>query len=138
MEEMQGAGNVPLENPELWIQLSEETRSTNFAILETVQELKNEMARLREDNARLTVEQERILKSLLDRQNPPLSNPSAEQQKNETIKLDLKIQKVRRTILIMYQNNKLQNVRGWNCRESFEKLNPHILMGNRKKQLKHG
>eukprot|EP00253_Pinus_taeda_P016580 PITA_16580 len=39
------------------------------------------MARLREDNARLTVEQERILKSLSDRQNPPLANPSAEQQR---------------------------------------------------------
>eukprot|EP00253_Pinus_taeda_P025714 PITA_25714 len=39
------------------------------------------MARLCEDNARLTVEQERILKSLSDRQNPPLANPSAEQQR---------------------------------------------------------
>eukprot|EP00253_Pinus_taeda_P015084 PITA_15084 len=39
------------------------------------------MARLREDNACLTVEQERILKSLSDRQNPPLANPSAEQQR---------------------------------------------------------
>ncbi len=33
-------------NPELWVQLGEETRTTNQAILETVQELKNEMARL--------------------------------------------------------------------------------------------
>lgn len=39
------------------------------------------MARLREDNARLTIEQERILKSVSDRQNPPLSNPNAEQQR---------------------------------------------------------
>lgn len=39
------------------------------------------MARLQEDNARLTVEQERILKSLSDRQNQPLANPSAEQQR---------------------------------------------------------
>eukprot|EP00253_Pinus_taeda_P012006 PITA_12006 len=37
MEEMQG---VPQENPELWIQLGAETRSTNLAILQTVQELK--------------------------------------------------------------------------------------------------
>lgn len=81
MEEMQGAGSVPKENPELWIQLGAETRSTNLAILQTVQELKSEMARLREDNARLTVEQERILKSLSDKQNPPLANPSAEQQR---------------------------------------------------------
>ena len=65
----------------MWVQLGEETRSTNLAILETVQELKNEMARLREDNARLTMEQERILKSLSDKQNPPLTNPSAEQQR---------------------------------------------------------
>eukprot|EP00253_Pinus_taeda_P022853 PITA_22853 len=68
-------------NPELWIQLGEEARITNQAILETVQELKNEMARLREDNARLTMEQERILKSLSDRQNQLLVNPSAEQQR---------------------------------------------------------
>lgn len=39
------------------------------------------MARLREDNAQLTVEQERILKSLSDKQNPPLANPNAEQQR---------------------------------------------------------
>ena len=78
---MQGTGSNPQENPELWVQLGAETRSTNLAILETVQELKNEMARLREYNARLTVEKERILKSLSDRQNPPLSNPSAEQQR---------------------------------------------------------
>eukprot|EP00253_Pinus_taeda_P010864 PITA_10864 len=78
---MQGADNILRENPELWVQLGEETRSTNLAILETIQELKNEMARLREDNARLTVEQERILKSLSDRQNPPLANPNAEQQR---------------------------------------------------------
>eukprot|EP00253_Pinus_taeda_P028202 PITA_28202 len=69
------------DNAELWMQLGEETRSTNLAILETVQELKNEMARLRADNARLTMEQERILKSLSDKQNPPLANPSAEQQR---------------------------------------------------------
>eukprot|EP00253_Pinus_taeda_P018941 PITA_18941 len=81
MEEMQGAGSVPQENPELWIQLGAETCSTNLAILQTVQELKSEMARLREDNAQLTVEQERILKTLSGKQNPPLANPSAEQQR---------------------------------------------------------
>eukprot|EP00253_Pinus_taeda_P015903 PITA_15903 len=36
-------------NPELWVQLGEEARITNQAILETVQELKNEMARLSEE-----------------------------------------------------------------------------------------
>eukprot|EP00253_Pinus_taeda_P029659 PITA_29659 len=69
------------DNAKLWVQLGEETRSTNLAILETVQELKNEMARFQEDNARLTMEQERILKSLSNKQNPPLANPSAEQQR---------------------------------------------------------
>eukprot|EP00253_Pinus_taeda_P008897 PITA_08897 len=39
------------------------------------------MARLREDNARLTMEQEIILKSLSDRQNQLPANPSAEQQR---------------------------------------------------------
>eukprot|EP00253_Pinus_taeda_P018132 PITA_18132 len=68
-------------NPKLWVQLGEEARVINQAILETVQELKNEMARLREDNARLTMEQERILKSLSDRQNQLPVNPSAEQQR---------------------------------------------------------
>eukprot|EP00253_Pinus_taeda_P012349 PITA_12349 len=71
----------PENNPELWVQLGEEARVTNQAILETVQELKNEMARLREDNARLTMEQERILKSLSDKQNQLPNNPSAEQQR---------------------------------------------------------
>eukprot|EP00253_Pinus_taeda_P006325 PITA_06325 len=71
----------PENNPELWVQLGEEARSTNQAILETVQELKNEMARLREDNARLTMEQERILKSLFERQNQVPVNPSMEQQR---------------------------------------------------------
>ena len=46
----------PENNPELWIHLGEEARNTNQAILETVQELKNEMAQLREDNARLIME----------------------------------------------------------------------------------
>jgi len=43
-------------NPEIWVQLGEEACNTNLTILEIVQELKNEMARLREDNARLTME----------------------------------------------------------------------------------
>ena len=78
---MPGAGGSPPGNEGVWVQLGAETRSTNQAILQTVQELKGEMARLREDNARLTVEQERILKSLSDKQNPPLASPSAEQQR---------------------------------------------------------
>eukprot|EP00253_Pinus_taeda_P020750 PITA_20750 len=69
----------PQGNPELWVQLREEARNTNLTILETVQELKDEMARLREDNARLTMEQERILKSLSDKQNQHQPHPSLEQ-----------------------------------------------------------
>ena len=41
----------PQGNPELWVQLGEEARVTNQAIFETMQELKNEMDRLLEDNA---------------------------------------------------------------------------------------
>lgn len=74
----QGPATNPGDNPELWVQRGEETRNTNLAILETIQELKNEMARLREDNARLTMEQERILKSLSDKQHQQPLNPSAE------------------------------------------------------------
>lgn len=72
-----GSGNYP----DLWVQLGEETRNTNMAILETIQELKNEMARLREDKARLTMEQERILKSLFDKQYQQPLNPSAKEQR---------------------------------------------------------
>lgn len=56
----QGPATGPETNPEIWVQLEEEARNTNLVILETVQELKNEMAYLREDNARLTMEQENI------------------------------------------------------------------------------
>jgi len=52
-----------------------------LTILETVQELKNEMAWLREDNVTLTMEQERIIKSLFDKQNQEPLNPSVEQQR---------------------------------------------------------
>lgn len=54
-------------NPEIWLQLGEEACSTNLAMLETVQELKRELTRLWEDNARLTLEQEKIMKSLSNR-----------------------------------------------------------------------
>jgi len=46
-----------------------------------VQELKNVMARLWEDNARLTMEHERIIKSLSDKKNQQPLNPSAEKQR---------------------------------------------------------
>jgi len=40
----QGPAISPGRNPELWVQIGEETRNTNHAILETVQELRNEIA----------------------------------------------------------------------------------------------
>lgn len=52
----QGPVPGPENDPELRVQLREEAHNTNQAILETVQELKNEMARLREDNALITME----------------------------------------------------------------------------------
>ena len=76
-----GPATGPKNNPELWVQLGEEARNTNLAILEIVQELKNEIARLREDNTRITMEEERILKSLSDKQNQQPLNPSTEQQR---------------------------------------------------------
>lgn len=64
-----GPATGPETNLEIWVQLGEEACNTNLTILETIQELKNEMACRREDNARLTMEQEKIMKSLLDKQN---------------------------------------------------------------------
>lgn len=40
-----GATAFPETNPEVWVQLGVEPRNTHTAILETVQELKEEMAR---------------------------------------------------------------------------------------------
>lgn len=68
----------PQGNHEIWVQLGEETHNTKLTILETVHELKNEMARLRDDNTILTLEQEKILKSLSDKQNHRQPNPSPE------------------------------------------------------------
>lgn len=48
-----GPASFPETNPEVWVQLGEEPRNTNVTILETMQDLKGEMARLREDNERL-------------------------------------------------------------------------------------
>lgn len=66
---MAGLGSTTFSenNREIWVQLGEEARNTNLTILEIVKELNNEMARLREDNVRLTMEQERIMKSLFDK-----------------------------------------------------------------------
>lgn len=40
-------------NPEVWVKLGEEPHNINTTILETKQELKDEMARLQADNERL-------------------------------------------------------------------------------------
>lgn len=69
----------PQGNPELWVQLGAAGRNTDSTLMRTVQELKDKMARLREDNARLNVEQERILKSLSDKQHQQQSHPRPEQ-----------------------------------------------------------
>ena len=58
----------PQGNSEFWVQLGAAGRTTDSTLLRTLQELKDEMARLRADNARLNVEHERILKSLSDKQ----------------------------------------------------------------------
>ena len=67
-------------NPKVWVQLDDEPRNTNLDIMVTIQELKDEMARLQEDNQRLMQEQEKIMKSLSDRQNhwPLAPNPESE------------------------------------------------------------
>ena len=150
---MQGSGSAPRrpaanmgpatnfgDNAELLVQLGEETRSTNLTILETVQELKNEMARLRKDNARLTMEQKRILKSLSDKQNPPLANPSAEQPKTTEeehyhAKSEIPEGEDQSGNASEQQTSKRQR---WNYKENFERLNPHTTMGNKRKWLRHG
>ena len=67
-------------NPEMWVQLTveqhqktsrlheEQQQQTTF-FLNTVQQLQEEMIRVRRDNERLLRDQEKILKSLSDRQN---------------------------------------------------------------------
>lgn len=75
-----GLATFPENNTEIWVQLGEEAHNTNLTILKTIQELKNEMARLWEDNARPTMEQEKIMKSLSDKQNQCHSVPSPEQE----------------------------------------------------------
>ena len=65
-------------NPEMWVQLTveqhqktsrlleEQQQQTTF-LLNTVQQLQEEMIRVRRDNERLLQDQEKILKSLSDR-----------------------------------------------------------------------
>eukprot|EP00253_Pinus_taeda_P029666 PITA_29666 len=69
----------PQGNSEFWVQLGAAGRTTDSTLFRTLQELKDEMAQLRADNARLNVEQERILKSLSDKQHQQQSHPRPEQ-----------------------------------------------------------
>lgn len=79
---MTGTGSTSFQetNPEVWVQLGEEPHNTNIEILETVQKLKGEMARLRADNERLMQEQEKVMKSLSDRQNQQKPTPNSEHE----------------------------------------------------------
>lgn len=73
-----GAGptSLPETNCEVWVQLVEEPCSTNATIFETIQELKDEMGRLWEDNERLMQKHENIMKSLSDRKNHKQTIPT--------------------------------------------------------------
>ena len=78
-------------NPEMWVQLTMEQHQRTSRILEeqhhqtifllsTVQQLQEEMIRVRKDNERLLQDQENILKSLSDKQNQEMGHPSAEKE----------------------------------------------------------
>ena len=67
-------------NPEMWVQLMVEQRQKTSQLLEaqqeqtafllnTVQQLQEEMLRVRKDNEKLLQDQEKILRSISDKQN---------------------------------------------------------------------
>lgn len=72
----EGTTSFPETNPEVWVQLGEESCNTNTTILETVQELNNEISRFWVDNERVMQEQGKIMKSLSKRQNQRQPIPS--------------------------------------------------------------
>lgn len=51
-------------NPEIWIQLGEESHQANVLLLKTIKKLRAEMKNLRTDDERLCLEHEKILRSL--------------------------------------------------------------------------
>ena len=63
--------------------LMEEQQQQTRILLHTVQQLQEEMERVRQENARMMQEQERILKSLSDKQNHRNENPSADREHQE-------------------------------------------------------
>ena len=78
----------------MWVQLGieqhqrsnrliEEQQHQTRILLHTVQQQQEEMERVRKDNARMMQEQERILKSLSDKQNQRVEKPSADREFQE-------------------------------------------------------
>ena len=78
-------------NPEMWVQLGieqhqrsnrliEEQQQQTRILLHTVQQLQEEMERVRQENAMMMQERERILKILSDKQNQRNENPSADRE----------------------------------------------------------
>lgn len=53
----------------MWVQLGRETQNVNAILLENVQQLRVEIMYLRADNETLRLEQEKIMKNLLDMSN---------------------------------------------------------------------
>lgn len=70
------SGGTARKNPEVWVQLGEANQNIDVVLLETVQNLWAEMQILQADNERLCLEQEKIMKILLDRQNQRNPNPN--------------------------------------------------------------
>lgn len=73
-----GLGPIPsaVVNPKMWVQLGEDSQNPTIMLLETIQQLKNEIANMRVDNEWLMRDQERIMKSLSNRQKYRNSKPS--------------------------------------------------------------
>ena len=78
-------------DPEMWVELTveqhqkmsrilEEQQQQTVFLLNTVQQLQEEMMRVRKDNEKLLQDQERILKSISDKKNQEMQQPSAEKE----------------------------------------------------------
>ena len=76
-------------NPEMWVQLTveqhqktsklleEQQQQQTTSLLNTVRQLQEEMTRVWKDNEKLLQDQEKILKSISDKQNHEMRQPSA-------------------------------------------------------------
>ena len=78
-------------NPKMWVQLIveqhqktsrllEEQQHQTIFLLNTIHQLQEEMLRLGKDNERFLQDQEKILKSLSDKQNQERGHPSVEKE----------------------------------------------------------